>query len=135
MVITALNDIDGRLRRLEKLADQFPVIQSLKDRISDLESRLSKMEDVVRELRSVKPPIAAPAPSPAIKAPARTPSISPSEGRGALAPAPPSTTPSKPPIESISVKSPSFDVLEKLKSEMRKELEKLRSMARATPTS
>jgi len=99
MTTSALNDLDNRLRNVEKIIEKFPIIESLQQRISSLETKIDDLEKSAGIPRAVSAPV-----------PTTT------------APRP------KPPIETVGPIKETSD-FERLKKEMRKELEKLKSLA------
>ncbi|MHA1581145.1 MAG: hypothetical protein ACTSYM_01365 [Candidatus Baldrarchaeia archaeon] len=99
MTTSALNDLDNRLRNVEKIIEKFPIIESLQQRISSLETKIDDLEKKMAMPRAVSAPI------------------------------PTATTPRlRPPIETVGPVKETSD-FEKLKREMRKELEKLKALA------
>ncbi|MHA1722359.1 MAG: hypothetical protein ACTSXW_04685 [Candidatus Baldrarchaeia archaeon] len=99
MTTSALNDLDNRLRNIEKIVEKFPIIESLQQRISSLETKIDDLE------RKIAVPKAVPA-----------------------VPATAVTAQPKPPIETVGPIKEMSD-FERLKREMRKELEKLKALA------
>lgn len=100
MTTSALNDLDNRLRSLERIAEKFPIIESLKQRITSLETKIDALEQKIATSRTLPAPV----------------STIP------VAPRP------KPPIETVGPMKETSD-FERLKKEMRRELEKLKSLA------
>ena len=100
MTTSALNDLDNRLRSLERIVEKFPIVESLKQRITSLETKIDALEQKIVASKTL------PTPAPTIP----------------VAPRP------KPPIETVGPMKESSD-FERLKREMRRELEKLKSLA------
>ena len=99
MTTSALNDLDNRLRNVEKIIEKFPIIESLQQRISSLETKIDDLEKKMAMPRAVSAPITT------------------------------VTTPRpRPPIETVGPVKETSD-FERLKREMRKELEKLKALA------
>ena len=100
MTTSALNDLDNRLRSLERVVEKFPIIESLKQRITSLETKIDALEQKIVASKTL---------------PTSVPTI-------------PVTPRPKPPIETVGPMKESSD-FERLKKEMRRELEKLKSLA------
>ena len=100
MTTSALNDLDNRLRSLERVVEKFPIVESLKQRITSLETKIDALEQKIVASKTL------PTPAPTIP----------------VAPRP------KPPIETVGPMKETSD-FERLKREMRRELEKLKSLA------
>lgn len=100
MTTSALNDLDNRLRSLERVVEKFPIIESLKQRITSLETKIDALEQKIVASKTL------PTPAPTIP----------------VAPRP------KPSIETVGPMKETSD-FERLKREMRRELEKLKSLA------
>jgi len=98
MTTSALNDLDNRLRKIEKIIEKFPIIESLQQRISSLETKIDDLEKKIAMPRTVSAPISTATPR------------------------------SRPPIETVGPVKETSD-FERLKREMRKELEKLKALA------
>lgn len=100
MTTSALNDLDNRLRKIEKIIEKFPIIESLQQRISSLETKIDDLERKIAVPKTVPTAI-----------PATAVTVQP-----------------KPPIETVGPIKEMND-FERLKREMRKELEKLKALA------